>query len=296
MTQGTDAFAAHLASGATTLARCWRVARRDGVAFGFTDHDRALHFDGMVFDPDDGMSAAALEQTTGLAVDNTEAQGILSHDGITEADLEAGRYDGAEVLAWLVNWADPALRSLRFRGTLGEVRRAGGAFTAELRGLSEALNRPGGRIYQAGCGAVLGDRACGVDLADPAFSAEVDVAAVTPEGRLRLPGLDGYAPHWFEGGRLHVLSGRAEGLVAVIKNDRLRDGLREIEPWAEPRGGLAAGDRVRIVAGCDKSRSSCVEKFNNIINFRGFPQVPGEDWLMAYPTPGARNDGGSLQE
>lgn len=36
----------HLDGGATTLAWCWKVTRRDGMVLGFTEHDRALNFDG----------------------------------------------------------------------------------------------------------------------------------------------------------------------------------------------------------------------------------------------------------
>ena len=75
-----------------------------------------------------------MQQSTGLSVDNTEALGALSDAAIREADIEAGRYDGAEVRAWLVNWADVSARQLQFRGSIGELRRAGGAFEAELRG------------------------------------------------------------------------------------------------------------------------------------------------------------------
>ena len=37
-------LAAHLERGATTLCHCWKLLRRDGAAFGFTDHDRDLAF------------------------------------------------------------------------------------------------------------------------------------------------------------------------------------------------------------------------------------------------------------
>jgi hypothetical protein len=37
-----SALQAKLDSGATTLARCWTVTRRDGVVLGFTDHDGDL--------------------------------------------------------------------------------------------------------------------------------------------------------------------------------------------------------------------------------------------------------------
>ena len=114
----------HLASGSTTVARCYEVRRRDGETFGFTDHDRDLDFESVLFRADTGLAAKALQQATGLAVDNSEALGGLSSEAITEADILAGRYDGAEVTAWLVNWADVSERRLQFRGTLGEITRA----------------------------------------------------------------------------------------------------------------------------------------------------------------------------
>lgn len=44
---------------------------------------------------------------------------------------------------------------------------------------------------------------------------------------------------------------------------------------------------------CDKRWETCVGTFANGTNFRGFPDVPGDDFLTAYPAGSARNDGGS---
>lgn len=272
----------HLAGGATTLARAWAVDRRDGMRFGFTDHDRDLAFDGRVFRAETGVTASAIQQTTGLAVDNTEALGALSDAGVTEADILSGRFDGAEVRSWLVNWADVAQRALIFRGTIGEIRRGAGAFQAELRGLSEALNVTQGRVYQKPCSAVLGDRACGVDLDDPAWH-EAGVLAAVAEGRiLTMPGFARGAG-WAERGRLRVTSGAAAGLSGMVKSDRIAGGQRVVELW-QGMEGLRAGDAVRIEAGCDKRAETCRAKFANLLNHRGFPAIPGEDWLVATPS------------
>ena len=289
-----SALDAHLAGGITTLCRCWHVVRADGVSYGFTDHDLGVAFDGMVFVPDDGLSARALEQGNGLAVDNSEVMGVLSDGAINEADIQAGRFDGAAIRAWLVNWAAPDQRKLLFRGEMGEIRRAGGAYTAELRGLTEALNQPQGRVYQKPCAAVLGDALCRVDLAAPGYSATLSVEDVVDSKRFTFAGLAGFDPRWFERGRLVVLSGASAGDVAIIKNDRDADGLRQIEIWEALRGGVAAGDALRLEPGCDKRAETCRLKFDNFLNFRGFPTVPGEDWLMAYPESDGVNDGGSL--
>lgn len=283
----------HLATGTTTVARAWAVTRGDGVVLGFTDHDRDLSFEGITFRASSGMTASALLQTTGLAIDNAEALGALSDAAVTEADILAGRFDGARVQIWLVNWADVAQRALQFTGHFGQLTRGAGAFQAELRGLTEGLNAPQGQVYQTTCGAVLGDGRCRFDLGQTGYFAEVPVEAVTGGRVFRFARLSGFADRWFERGRFVVLSGAAKGLVGIVKNDRLADG-RSVELWQALGAEIGPGDRVRIEAGCDKLAATCRLKFSNLLNFRGFPDVPGADWLTAYPVASGVNDGGAL--
>lgn len=285
----------HLETGLTTTCRCWAIVRADGVTFGFTDHDLKIEFEGIEFKAQSGLTARAVMAGSGLSVDNSEAMGALSDAAVTEADIEAGRFDGAEVRLWQVNWADPDQRALRFRGHIGELRRKAGAFHAELRGLTEALNQPQGRVYQAPCGAVLGDTRCGVDLADPAFSVEADIDAIDAGRVFDFARLDEFEPDWFTRGTLEVLSGPAAGLRQHIKQDDVAaDSARRVGLW-QPLGAMPrVGDRVLLIAGCDKRADTCRLKFSNFMNFQGFPHIPGEDWLMRVPRRGDSNSGGSL--
>lgn len=293
---GSEALAAHLAEGVTTVARAWEVTRKDGQRFGFTDHDLDLSFDGLVFRADTGMSAAALQQGAGLSVDNTEAVGALSHDSVTEADIAHGRFDGARVTAWLVNWMDPSARKVLFRGALGEITRTGGAFTAELRGLTEWLNRPVGRVFQRPCTAVLGDAGCGVDLSVPGMRATGIVTEVTSRRGLVVQVNGDFEPEWFQRGRLNVLGGPASGLWAAIKQDVLfEDGARRVDLWEPMRAEVGPGTQVELVVGCDKRFETCRTKFDNLLNYRGFPDVPQEEWILVHPTMTSRRDGGSLR-
>lgn len=273
----------------TNRARAWAVTRGDGMTLGFTDHDQPLRFQGIEFRPESGMSARAVMQSSGLAVDNSEVAGMLSDDAITEADLLAGRWDGAELRLWEVDWNNPASRKLLFRGHLGEITRQGSAFQAELRGLAEALNKAGGRVYHPRCAAVLGDAKCKADLDAPGYRAEAEVLAVFEDGaRIRLADLPGYDDAWFERGTVEVLSGEAAGLSGVIKRDApLADGGREIELWGAITAELQPDDLLRLTAGCDRRAETCRLKFNNFLNFRGFPHLPSEDWLTA---PNAATD------
>jgi uncharacterized phage protein (TIGR02218 family) len=287
-----QALDAHLETGATGVSRCWRVTRKDGVAYGFTDHDCDLSFDDTIFRAGTGLSAAALSQTTGLSVDNTEAVGALSDAAITEADIFAGRFDGAEVEAWLVQWDAPENRVMQFRGSLGEITRANGGFSAELRGLAEKLNVATGRVFQRACPAVLGDADCAFDLSQPGYVTEALIT--TTDGRVfTFDGLTGFAPRWFERGVLRVLSGVAEGLSGAVKLDRVEGTIRTVELWDTLRAEVAPGDTIRLTAGCDKRMETCRLKFGNLMNYRGFPDIPDEDWQMAHPTRMSARDGSS---
>lgn len=293
MSGDTQGLQEHLRSGMTTTCRCWTIKREDGQVYGFTDHDMELRFDGLAFKASSGLTAAAIEQATGLSIDNSEAMGALSDAAIREEDIEAGRFDGAQVRAWLVNWANPEQRVLQFRGSIGEMRRGGGAFHAELRGLTDLLNRPLGRIYQKPCTAVLGDSACRFNVAATGFQAEAEIVSLSAGSVLQLRGAESRDTTWFERGRLDVISGSASGLWASVKQDERVAGGRNVILWTGISGGLTVGDRVRLTAGCDKRMETCRKKFNNLINFQGFPDLPGEDWVMAVPKKDKPNKGGS---
>lgn len=290
-----EELAAHLAAGLSTVCHAWAITRADGAVFAFTDHDLPLSFAGYEFRADTGLSALALAQSTGLSVDNTEALGALSDSSLREDEIEQGRFDGAEVRGWLVNWADPAQHWLNFRGHLGELTRAGGGFRAELRGLTEGLNRPLGRVYQKPCAAVLGDSTCRFNLAQAAYAQALPVQTVEGARKFTWSEFTSFDDGWFTRGRLEVLDGPAQGLWSTIKSDRIVGTDRVIELWEPVRGAVVSGTQVRVVAGCDKRVETCQLKFNNFPNYQGFPDLPGEDWVVATPSSTKANTGGSLR-
>jgi uncharacterized phage protein (TIGR02218 family) len=290
-----QALEAHLASGHTTVCHAWVINRRDGVQFAFTDHDVTLRFDGVTFQADSGLGAKAIAQSTGLSVDNTEAIGALSDASIREDEIEQGRFDGADVQAWLVNWADTSQRWLQFRGSIGELRRVDGAFRAELRGLTEALNKPQGRIYQKPCSAVLGDAQCRFDTSQAGYAKTLPVQEQKDAREFTWEDFLGFEDSWFARGRLEVMDGPARGLWGMVKHDRLVGKKRIVELWEPIRGAVGPGTSVRLIAGCDKRLETCRFKFNNLVNFQGFPDLPGEDWVVAVPRTSGANTGGSLR-
>ncbi|MEX2520493.1 MAG: DUF2163 domain-containing protein [Paracoccaceae bacterium] len=284
---------AKLDSGVTTLCACWRIDPHNGPPLGFTEHDKDIAFDGVIFEASSGFSAGALERSLGLAIDNATASGALRSEQITDADISRGRFDGAEFSLWLVDWLAPADRMLTFRGEIGEITRGTMAFEAEIRGMTEYLNRSVGRRFLQVCDAELGDRRCGLNTDNAEFKADGAVTTAIDLRSFRASGLAGFDPDWFRGGTLSWNDGaNADEIVNVRTHNRIhREVLLELD--RDMISAPQSGQEFSIVAGCDKRNQTCRQKFSNIINFRGFPYTPGESWIGAYPTDGGLHDGGS---
>jgi uncharacterized phage protein (TIGR02218 family) len=279
---------AHLNEGTTTLAWCWRIVRSDGVAFGFTDHDRPLVFVGTTFEPESGFTASELRSSTDLSVDAQDAEGVLRSDRITETDILDGRWDNAEVEVWRVNWSDTSQRVLLRRGAIGQIRRGRLAFVAEVRSLAHVLGQTVGRTFQATCDAQLGDGRCGVHLDDPSYMALGTVTAIARDRAFLTAGLDGFAAGWFTLGTLTWTSGANAGRRAEVAGHGQESGEFAVLLLVAPVRPLTIGDTFVIRAGCDKRLETCRAKFANVASFRGFPNIPGQDAVTRY----ASRDGG----
>ena len=284
-----EALAAHLAGGATTLCHCWSLTRRDGVVLAFTDHDRPLGFDGITFSPVIALEAAETTAELGFAVGGGDVSGAFAASGLSEADLARGLYDDACVAIWTVNWADPEQRLLMERGFVGEIRRGDTAFTAEVRGLAKAFDEERGRLYTRACSADLGDARCGVTLSPVVGS------VLATDGRLHVSAELAEPDGHFTGGRLIFTSGRNTGFATEVRRHAMAGGVASLQLWQAPASAIAEGDGVTVSAGCDKRFSTCRTKFGNGTNFRGFPHIPGNDFIIGGVRPGdGALDGGSL--
>lgn len=286
----------HLAGDATTVCHCWRVTRRDGVVIGFTEHDRDLVVADTLYRAASGFSAADSQAANGLSVDAGEVTGGFSAEAIDEVDVLAGRYDGAKVETFIVNWQAPAQHTLLRVEEIGEVTRAGGAFRAELRRMTHRLGQAQGRVYSRRCDAMLGDGRCGVDLDSGAYRTEGIVVALLAETRMVVSGMDVFASGQGRHGTLKFLSG-ANADVTVDIEDHRRDGEQvTVSLWLPPPLPIAIGDAFVATIGCDKSFSMCRARFANGVNFRGFPHMPGSDFAFGYADGDSVHDGRPLYD
>lgn len=258
-----------------SFALCWRVERRDGVAMGFTAHDRDLLVEGFRYRAAPGIAPSAIEDGDPLDAETLDVSGALASDAISEADLRAGRWDGAAVRLLAVDWEDSSQWVLIARGELGAVSLERGRFSAQLKGAGALLERPVAEETSPSCRAELGDKRCRVDLAGRSSIVRVLNAAGE---RLTLDATEPIANGW-GGRRLRWLDGANDGLSSLVLASS-ESMVRLADPPAFP---VDAGVRVEIVEGCDKRFATCGGRFANVANFRGEPHLPGIDLLTRYP-------------
>lgn len=259
-----------------TIALCWRIERRDGLAVALTGHDRDLTVDGVRYSAAPGMTPSAIVRAEGLDADTMEARGALHADAITARDLTAGRWDGARVVAFAIDWSDAAAVPVALgEGRIGEVRLADGGFAAELSGVAAKLERPVTEATSPTCRATLGDRRCRVAMAGRRrFARVVAVADETLTLDAVEPSPDAYGE-----GRLRWMAGALTGMEeAIVLSAGATVTLRRA-----PERVVAAGTLVELTQGCDRTVATCAARFGNAANFRGEPYLPGIDLLTRYP-------------
>jgi uncharacterized phage protein (TIGR02218 family) len=258
-----------------SLAFCWRLERKDGAGLALTSHDRPLPVNGVRHEPAPGMTPASIRSEMGLEPRSSEIAGALSSAAISEADILAGRWDGASLELIAVDWEAPdnneAIELLS--GTLGQVSAKDGEFTVDLLGAAAELQRPICPLTSPECRAELGDPRCRVDMAGRILRARI----VSASGHKI--SVDQALDERFRFGRVRFLGGFASGETRVI----LGVAGNEISLRSAPYAAIAVGTSVEIVEGCDKRLETCAARFRNAENFRGEPHLPGNDLLTRYP-------------
>lgn len=263
-------------AGLETAASWWRIYRRDGVALGFTTHDRDLWFGGILHRAAPGMLPSAIRRTTRFADDEAEVEGALGHDTIRGADIAAGRFDGARIESGIVDWESMEHIGL-YSGAIDGVSHDGSGFSARLRSAKADLDVDPVPRTSPSCRARFCGPGCG--LSSAAYTTRAELLSFDPmAGTVRF---DLSQPALFVRGELRWIDGPGTGTVAKIIGEA--GGALQLD--AAPDPGLQEGQRAMLRQGCDRTIATCAGRFGNAANFRGEPHLPGNDLLTRYPQP-----------
>lgn len=270
---------AALAEPVMTIALCWKLTREDGLVLGFTSHDRNLLIDGVSYVSRPGMTPSAISHSADVSAESMEILGAISSQGLTETDLESGRWSGARVELFACDWSRPESGTLRLlRGELGAVARSGVGFSetfhAELLSDLVELERMKPLRLSPTCRAELGDGRCGIDMR----LYQREIRASGWNGAQIMLDDELLHPENYELGRMRWVSGPLAGLDRRIASATSAELLLE-EPLPEL---MSEAGKIWIWEGCDKRLTTCAQRFSNVDAFDGEPHVPGTDALIRY--------------
>lgn len=264
----------------TSLAYGWRLERNDGVTLGFTSHDRDIQHNGLLLRASPGLKPTTVIESLGLENDGLDINGAITSDAIRQDDLATGRWDAAYLEIFLFDWQYPDDgEHLMACGELGSVSFSGDAFEAEFLGLKAVFDKAIVPQTSPSCRANFCDAECGLNREKFKHTGRVNRV----EGhRVFLDVARPLAINNFAYGRLRVFGGAACG-----RNfDIVENGADSISISPVPQFGIASGSRIEILEGCDKQIATCASRFDNAVNFRGEPYLPGNDLLTRYPGAG----------
>ena len=353
----STALTAHLAGEVLTTATLWKITRRDGQVFGFTDHDSDLTVSGVTYASTGGHTSSAMVWSDDLSNSNQEVTAVFDHSAITRADVMAGLWDYAAVTLYLVNYMDLTMGTLPLTtGVLGQVTLKRGQFVAELRGLAQLLTQEMGSLYSSTCRAQLGDSRCKVNLTPLTFSGAVTgvtnarvfadtsmtqagpvlpytspgytipsanpwtITPVIPQGGswasdagvtnaqtgavfTKVTGAPAVGQYSVSAGvyTFNSTNGGTQVTIAMTyaqgyftygtllwltgQNAGYRMDVRQFSPGSVTLAlpmtyPISVGDTYTLVAGCDKTATTCRQRFGNFQNFRGEPYIPGTDSIL----------------
>jgi uncharacterized phage protein (TIGR02218 family) len=277
----SSALQTHLEGEVTTLAMCWRVLRADAVEKCWTDHDDVIVYDGDSYTPLESGQPSNYRQQASLAPSNQDLVMAFATGTGTDAELRAGLYDYAKVWSFLINWADTSQGIVKLAaGRLGEVEIRDNMARIEMRSLTQLITTTIGRIYTPECDADLGDARCKVVMTG--YTHTGTVGTVTDRRQFTIAGAAaGKAGDYYNYGKIVFSSGACAGLTLQVEDYvAATNTIALIEPLPfDP----ANGDAFTLYAGCDRRMTTCVDRFDNLDNFRGFPDIPGMDQALTVP-------------
>ncbi len=270
------------------LCQVWLLQRRDGVVLAFTSHDEPVKFMGHTFTPCASLNPSAVEAASDMAaVGNMELTGIIDAEGISEFDLYAGKFDDCRVDVWEIPWAGAFPHPIRLAsGTTGSVSHGRDGFRGEVLGPGAKMQQQSvTQVVTAACRFTFGDSRCAKDLGPLTETGAVSaVAASAPFRTFRADAIIGSGPEGYFGrGVVTWTSGANTGVRSEVKEYDPVTGT--VVLWNLLPSPASPGDAFTISPGCTLAKDGdmgCVY-WGNLINFGGFPDVPGDDATAETP-------------
>lgn len=260
------------------FATCWKIERKDGFAVYATDHNSSITLQGQIYTPTGGFDSSAVRRELGMKTDDTEFAGVVTSDVIMHEDLRGGRFNLSKVTEYVVDWRYPwAQPQIVASYYIVSVEFDAEVWKANVSGIAYLMQQKAGRNYYRQCDAVLYDKRCGVQKLDHTiFDKEIDT--VTSKTVFTVVG-GGLSVSLYKYGMLTWLTGPNVGIECECRDNTATTITLQMQLPYTPQ----PGDTFDLSEGCAHTQADCKDKFVNIVNYRGYREVPGTDKQLQTP-------------
>lgn len=254
-------------------AMCLRIVPRFGAAIRLTSYPTDLRMsNAQVYVTSSGYQFTGYQSATGTSPASFDFDGIAGLAGISRDTIASGVFDGARAYLFAVDWRNPVEDYEPIVASiLGKATLVDGAYKMEEMALLDALNQSVGKTYAPQCPKVFGGQefaGCKINIA--AITATGALTAVASARQITDSARAEAADYW-AWGTIQFTSGPNAGLKALEIKSFAAGVITTFEPFYYlPQ----VGDSYTIVPGCRKRLEDCRDKWNNVVNFGGFPTVP----------------------
>lgn len=273
----TDDLKANFEQNTITIVKCWKIILKDESVIGFTTNNENFTYDGIEYNSFSSNDIKDIKSNLDIEEDNFEFSNIISSDLISTNDILSGKYDNPAIEIFLIdiNNEDNG-RVVLLNGIISDIECKDNTFIAKVKGLKDKINKTIGEVYSPLCRCAFCDSKCGLEKSNFTFSGTItnvvdDVSFITAE-EIILSQSNSY----FDNGIIEFTSGNNSGQKMEIKQYANGTFLLALNLPQQ----LLVGDTFNVIAGCDKQFSTCCGKFNNAVNFRGEPHLPGMEILL----------------
>lgn len=257
-----------------TSALCLRIVCGNGTAIRVTRYPKDLTMsNGQVYLTGSGFDFTGYESTASLSPSAIDLEGILGFAGVTREAVASGVFDGARAYLFACDYLNPIEDHEPIVASfLGKATLTDSGYTFEEMALIDALNQSVGKTYMAQCPKTFGGQEyAGCKIALGPLTVSGTLTAVT-RGTQFADNTRPEAADYFSLGTVQFTSGANAGLKPLeIKSFSAGGGIVTFEPfYFQP----AIGDAYVMTPGCRKRLEDCRDKWNNVVNFGGFPNMP----------------------
>jgi len=257
-----------------TAVLCLRIVCTNGTTIRVTRYPLDLVMsNGQVYQSGSGFDFTGYESAAGFSPSAIDLEGILGFAGVTREAVATGVFDNARAYLFATSFLAPVEDYEPITASLlGKAALTDDGYRIEEMGLADALNQSVGRTYSAACDKTFG----GQEFA----GCKVALGPITVTGTLTAVASDqqftdasrAEAADYFAYGTIRFTSGANAGLKPLEIRQHMAGGvIQTFEPFYYVP---VVGDAYEMIPGCRKRLSDCKDKWNNVVNFGGFPYAP----------------------